>query len=472
MRTPRLLTCSALLGIQLLAASSSCCSPCTAAEPAEARLKPYTGNPDYWQYEGQPVLLVGGSEDDNLFQLPHLRKHLDAMREVGGNYIRNTMSDRHDRGFEVYPFLQRKDGKYDLDHWNPEYWSRFENMLKWTAERGIVVQIEIWDRFDYARAHWPPHPYNPANNINYTASESGLAAEYPDHPGTNRQPFFFTTPRQRNNTTLLQYQQRFVDRLLDAALPYGHVLYCIDNETSGEEQWAAYWAQYIRQRAREEGVSVCITEMWDDWNLRSPQHRRTLDHPERYDYVDVSQNNHQKGQKHWDNFLWVRDFISDAPRPINTVKTYGADGNKFGHSNQDGIERAWRHLLGGAAAVRFHRPDSGLGLSAPAIATIRSARLLEERVKLWDVQPSNALLAERAENEAYAAAKPGAAYIVYFTNGGSVTLDVATDRASYTLRWLHVDKGEWSGPDSSVHGPSVQLSAPAGGNWLAVLTAP
>ena len=30
-----------------------------------------------------------------------------------------------------------------------EYWQRFQNMLKWTAERKIIVQIEVWDRFDY-----------------------------------------------------------------------------------------------------------------------------------------------------------------------------------------------------------------------------------------------------------------------------------------------------------------------------------
>jgi hypothetical protein len=55
------------------------------------------------------------------------------------------------------------------------------------------------------------------------------------------------------------------------------------------------------------------------------------------------------------------------------VKTYGADGGCFGN-NRDGVERWGRHLMGGAAAVRFHRPDSGLGLSASAIASLRAAR--------------------------------------------------------------------------------------------------
>src|SRR5690606_20581136 len=129
----------------------------------------------------------GGSKDDNLFQLPDLREHLDALTAAGANYVRNTMSDRPDGGFEVYPFKRLPDGKYDLNQWNEEYWRRFAELLQLTRERGIIVQIEVWDRFDYSRNNWEPHPYNPKNNVNYTHEDSGLAAAYPDHPGQNKQ---------------------------------------------------------------------------------------------------------------------------------------------------------------------------------------------------------------------------------------------------------------------------------------------
>ena len=78
-----------------------------------ARLGPYAENPRYWEYGGRPVLLLGGSKDDNLFQIPDLKAHLDEMVEVGANYVRNTMSDRSDKGFEVYPYKQIDGGKYD-----------------------------------------------------------------------------------------------------------------------------------------------------------------------------------------------------------------------------------------------------------------------------------------------------------------------------------------------------------------------
>ena len=445
----------------------------TGAEPV---LQPWAENPFYWSYRGKPVLLLGGSDDDNIFQWlePELIAQLDRLAAAGGNVLRNTMSDRKDKGFEVYPFGQREDGKYDLNTWNEEYWTRFDRMLRETGKRDIIVQIEIWDRFDYTDSgdsgRWQKHPYNPANNINYTAEDSGLAGTYPNHPGANRQPFFFTTPLQRNNEVVLRYQQRFVGKMLQYTLTHDHVLYCMDNETNGEEAWGRYWAEFVREAAVRAGKTVYLTEMWDDWDLTSDMHKRTFDHPELYGFVDVSQNNHKKGQEHWDNFLHVREYLSVRPRPMNTTKTYGADGNKFGDTSQDGIERFWRHLLAGAASMRFHRPDSGLGLNDKAVAAIRAARNLESKIPLWSVKAANELLSEREPNEAYIAAAPGRAYVMYFpVRGDGVALDLSSAEGVFDVFWIDIDTGEW-GPEEAINGGArVGIRAPGDGNWAAAI---
>ncbi len=440
----------------------------TAAASQATRIRPWSRNPWYWQYRGEPVMLMGGSVDDSLFQIPDLRDHLDRMAAAGANYIRNTMSDRPDHDFEVYPYQRRPDGRYDLRRWNPEYWQRFANLLRWTEERGIIVQIEVWDRFDLSREPWKAHPYNPANNVNYTFEEALFAPDYPAHPGQNQQPFFFTTPAQRNNVVVLPYQQRFVAEMLRHALPFPNVLYCIDNETSGDEAWGIYWADFIRQRAAASGVDVALTEMWDDWNLAGPQHRRTFDHPDRYAFVDVSQNNHQRGQVHWDNFQAARGILAPRPRPINTVKTYGADTGPYG-TDRDGVERWWRHLIGGAAAVRFHRPTSGLGFSPKAEAAIRAARKFESLIRLWDVTPANELLAARDDNKTYVAARPGQAYGLYFPDGGTVDLDLRGHAGPFALRWVNIETGEW-GPEQSLPGGTwTPITTPAAGHWAAAI---
>ncbi len=435
------------------------------ARPAD-RISPWPDNPWYWQYKGQPVMLLGGSKDDNLFQIPDLEAHLDAIRAAGGNYIRNTMSDRRDGGFEVYPYLQLADGSYDLAQWNPEYWARVDRMLALTRARDIIVQIEVWDRFDYSRDNWIGHPYNPANTRSYTAADTGLATTYPKHPGSNEQPFFFSTPAQRNITPLLQVQQRFVEELLSRTLPQPHVLYCIDNETSGDEAWGAYWASFIRERAARAGVEVHVTEMWDDHDLRSEQHRRTFDHPERYTFVDVSQNNHQKGQAHWDNFQAVRANLSARPRPMNTVKTYGSDAGPYG-TDLDGVQRWWRHLIGGAAAVRFHRPASGLGLSARAAASIRAGRKLESVVAPWKMAPVNERLSQRAPDAAYLAATAEGAHVLFFPAPGTVVLDLTSMGRSLDVKWIAIDTGEWGPSTTWKAGAALEITTPGEGLWVA-----
>jgi len=436
----------------------------------ETGIRPWPKNPYYWQYKGKPVLLIGGSKDDNLFQIPDLKEHLDEMVAVGANYVRNTMSDRPDKGFEVYPFRKLPSGKYDLNQWNDEYWRRFENFLRWTKERDIIVQIEVWDRFDYSRDNWELHPYNPKNNVNYTYAESGFEEHYPAHPGANKQPFFFTTPSQRNNKVVFPYQRRFVDQMLSYTLQYDHVLYCIDNETSGEEAWARFWAEYIKQQARKAGKTVYVTEMWDDWDLAAPRHRRTLDHPELYDFADISQNNHQKGDLHWEKFQWVRNYIAKRPWPLNSVKIYGADTGRYG-TDQDGIERFWRLLLGGAAAVRFHRPDSGLGLTEKAKASILAARKVEGLIPWWELKPAMSLLADREPNEAYAAAAPGKGCVLFFTDGGSVSVDCTGFSGQMVGRWIDLRSGDWAGQFRLPAGAKAPLQAPGKGSWVAVILA-
>jgi hypothetical protein len=422
-------------------------------------------------------LLLGGSDDDNLFQWPEkdLINQLNRLSAAGGNIIRNTMSDRKDKGFEVYPFLQLSNGKYDLNQWNPEYWNRFERMLQETGKRQIFVQIEVWDRFDYSdnggNLRWQIHPYNPTNNVNYSYQASGFAARYPEHPGANKQPFFFTVPAQRNNSVVLKYQEAFVNKMLDHSLKHDHVLYCMDNETKAEPAWGCYWAGFIKQRAKKEGKTVMTTEMWDDWDLKAKSHRQTFDHPEIYDFVDVSQNNHNKGDNHWENFIYVRNYLSKIPRPMNTTKTYGATGNKFGHTDQDGVERFWRHLLAGAASLRFHRPDSGLGLNDKAVACIKAARLLESQMPLWTLKPANELLANRESNKAFVAANPGKTYAVYFPAGGEITLDLSRAHSGMQVRWINIDAGKWAATDVIRGGGPVKLVCPNKANFAAAITA-
>jgi hypothetical protein len=448
----------------VFAAALMCVSAPAVGNPKE-KIEIYAPNPAYWQYDGEPILLLGGSKDDNLFQIPDLKEHLDLLTSVGGNYVRNTMSNR-DKG-NLWPF-KKEDGKYDLDKWNEEYWGRFENFLKLTRERDIIVQIEVWATFDYYRDNWAVNPFNPKNNINYTAEQTGLPEQVNSHPTRTENNFFWSVPAERNQKTVLRYQQRFVDKMLSYSLRFGNVLYCMDNETSVTPEWGKYWSQYIKAKAENAGVTVHTTEMWDPWDLAHAMHSATFDHPETYSFVDISQNNHQKKQAHWDNAQRQRARIAGNIRPLNNVKIYGADTGTFGN-DRDGAERFWRNVFGGLASARFHRPTSGLGLGDKAQTNIRSMRLLTDRMNIFTCAPGNNLLSDKGPNEAYCLANPGKEYAVYFPDGGDVTLDIGSLKKAATVRWLDIMKCQWTGAQHIESLIKLTLRCPSRGYWAVLV---
>ena len=428
------------------------------------RIQVYKENPQYWQHKSEPVLLLGGSVEDNLFQIPDIKEHLDLLQSVGGNYVRCTMSCR-DEG-NVWQFNE-VEGLYNLDQWNEEFWQRFNNFLRLTAERDIIVQIEVWATFDYYRLNWDINPFNPKNNVNYTFEQTNLPEVVDSHPTQTENNFFWSVPAENNQRIVLEYQEKFVDQILFYSLKFDHVLYCMDNETSVTPEWGKFWAEYIQAKANDAEVNVETTEMWDSHNLFHTQHQNTLGHPELYSFCDASQNNHQRGQKHWDNAQEFRAQLNPV-RPINSVKIYGSDQYHFG-DDQDGLERFWRNVFGGMASARFHRPPSGLGLGPLACRHLKSMRMLTDNIHIFSCQPNNHLLSNRRENQTYAITNIGKEVAVYFPKSGTIDIDLSLFDADLTLQWLDINQSEWLNQMSVHGGKVVALTTPGQGHWAVLI---
>lgn len=456
---------------------------------ASARIQPYAANPFYWQYKGKPVLLLGGSEADGAFQWTgdRLIDHLDLLQSVGGNVIRNVLSDR--RPDSAKPFLRLENGRYDLERWNEEYFARLRTFLEETAAREIIVHLTLWDPHDHShRGQWSESPWNPGNNVTYTESQSGL----PLVPPTPYNPFAFYTTVEDGNKVVLGLQRRFVDRVLSISLEFDHVLYNIMNETWvyiwDGSQWERYWAEHIKARAAEKGVSVHVTTM-----RFKPEASiaALLEAPEVYSFAEISQNNQiamgTSGQAHWDMIVRWRSEVAArlGPRPLNNIKIYGGDlkdeltRNKVGPATE-AIDRFWRNILGGCASARFHRSEAGwgIGLDRRAQTHIRSARMLTREVDIMRTEPRNDLLSDRDQNEACCAAKPGVMYVVYFPDShimhnfpghGRVRLDVSAVSGPVTVRWLNAARAEWSDETVTLKGNIIDLRAPTPDPWLAVV---
>jgi hypothetical protein len=452
-------------------------SAAEAGKKADGRIGIYKANPRYWQYKGKPVLPVGGSKDDNLFQMPDVEKHLREMKAVGGNFVRNTMSDRNDKDFEVYPFKKIANGKYDLDRWNDEYWKRFENFLQITNKLDIIVQIEVWDRFDYSQRNWDPHPYRPVNNVNYTNESSSLPDKCPDPAWYDTQPFFHSIPGMpRYNKKLdvvRKYQEKFVAKMLSFSLKYGNVLYCMNNETSTPPKWGRHWIKFIEKHAKQKKVSVYCTDMFGDAYEaeKSSLFAQAFDDVGVYKFLDISQiNSRLFNEDHWTKLQWFFKRTEKHSRPLNCVKIYGSGESRWGSGTPvDGVERLWRNLFVGCAAVRSHRDGSGIGLQPVSKACIKAVRKVETLVKFWDVEPRQELLSDREKDEAYLVAKPGDSYVIYFTAGGAVGLNLKGHNKKFVLKWINISTGQWA-KETSIRGNKVvTITAPGKGPYAGVI---
>ena len=450
-------------------------------------IQPYSGNPMYWQYKGEPIMLIGGSDTDNAFQLLHIEEHLDLLVENGGNYIRNTMA--YSKVEDVWPYLKNEDGLFDLDRPNPEFFNRLEHFVQLSYERDIIVQMEIWatwnyyagDSQHYPKRGWDINPFNPVNNINYTSEESGLPEEVDWlkqlYPGEH--PFFYTRPEEMNLESALHFQQAFIDKILEITFRYPNVLYCMNNETNEAHSWGQYWAQYIRDAAEEIGIPVQTADMYDINSLTHPRHRKILNDPA-FTFVDISQNNFHTGEVHYEMVRYLYEYSKSGPhKPVTNTKIYGGEWAYDPVGVDEAVNRFLRNLFAGASSMRFHRRTAnpydeqwnlyGLGLGSDAQTVIRSANMLLDEIEPWNLKPTYEHLMARNRNEAYTLAAAGETYAVFFTDGGYVELDLRNYSGEYRVLWLDFMQSEWKDPYTVQAGSLVQLVTPNSGQWIAVI---
>ena len=472
-----------------------------------ASIEIYPENPAYWQYDGEPVVLLGGTDDEALFHwvgnMDLLRSHLDLLVDCGGNYVRCTMSLRKGDN-PIYPvreqpYVRLKSGKYDLDQWNGEFWRRFRVFLKECKRRDIIVQIEIWATHDLVRLKsdtpgvWPTHPLNPRNNVNYGFSPETV---FPRRPrGNANDAFYQTIPALKHDKTVLKYQQAFVDKILSHSLEFDNVLYCIDNEQRPQHpyQWGHYWAEYVKHKASQRGKTIYISEMHRDFSTpKNKSLSRTermvggkfaslFDYPHIYSFFELSETSTRFSDydELWLNIEAIHKYTAKTLRPMTNIKVYGGGDTSTFRKRRPTIHRFCEFICAGRSAVRFHRPvrdgENGMGLNPAAQACLRAVRHFCDLIEPWRCEPDLGLLSDREENEAYILANPGVAYGVLVTGSygdGKVKLDTTGHSGIYRLIWINLETGQTQKVESVSASNEVGITMPTEGSgygWLVAL---
>ena len=438
----------------------------------------------YWKYNGKKILLLGGMAygEPHLTPKAELLRELDKLKAAGGNYMRMTMVSVYDktRVQGMYPFVKRSDGKFDLNQLNPTFWNYVKILFEETQKREMIVQVELWDQWEFYKGNYDETYWNPKNNINYSSSATGIESSLPDKP-YEITPAFFYAYRDRNKAVVLKYQRAFIQKLLQVAKPFNNIIYEIGNESLEPQGWNDYWAKYIKSNA---GKKVYVTDQREDYSSDGNL-TYVLKHPVMYNFIDVSQVGMKHittdyHQKHYNDFINVRNKIlaSGIKRPMNNIKGYKwvrswGDAYKGGESVS--INRLWHGIFAGLAGFAFHPSyyeadsRSGSAMMPNVLRNIKSMRMLEESVDIMRMSPSNHLLNGRSADEAYALASVSQ-YVVYFTGKAdrTVTLKRSSSK-SIKLVWLNPDTGKLGSP-ITVTGRVITLPAPGFGRHVAILS--
>jgi hypothetical protein len=206
----------------------------------EQPIRLHPENPHYFQYQDKAVALISsgahyGAVINADFDYHKYLATLEASgmnytRAFGGSYVeepaksfgikRNNLAP--ERGRFIAPWARSEvaeyaggGNKFDLEKWNPEYFSRLHDFLGEAARRGIVVEIGLFSS-QYGEVQWNLSPFRPENNVNHTDAID------------------WKKVNTLENGNILGYQEKYVRKLVREANAYPNVMFEISNEPWSE----------------------------------------------------------------------------------------------------------------------------------------------------------------------------------------------------------------------------------------------
>jgi hypothetical protein len=221
------------------------------ATPAPGPLRVLPANPRYFTADGETaILLVGSHTWSNLQDSGHTDppepfdygRYLDFLVHQHHNFFKMWIWEQArwapwlytDRYFnEPLPYVRSGPGlaldgkpRFDLDRFNEAYFDRLRDRVRRAGDRGIYVAVMLFDAWSLDNRHgglnrgnpWLGHPFNRANNINGIDGDG-------NGDGQGGECHQLVDPR------ITAYQDRYVERVIEAVGDLDNVLYEISNES-------------------------------------------------------------------------------------------------------------------------------------------------------------------------------------------------------------------------------------------------
>lgn len=458
---------AALLAIVLSAA---------AAEPI--RLHPK--NPHYFLYRGKTVALVSSGEHYGAVMNAdfNYRRYLETLAAEGTNYTRlfggsyreipgksfgirrNTLAPAAGRYVAPWvrsgtPGYAEGGNKFDLNHWNPEFFTRYRDFLAEAAKRGIVVEVTLFSSH-YQEVHWKASALNPVNNVNGTDTID------------------WKKLHTLENGNLLAHQERYVRQLVHEANGFDNVIFEIQNEPwSDRTMFADVVNPYLTRPARDQYPnSVEVADALSmAWQARVAEWIQSEERP---------LPNHHLIAQNYCNFRFPVRQLAPGVSIVNFHYAYadavllnyglgiGVSYDETGFLGQDDAvyrRQAWNFMLSGGSvfdgldySFSVGREDgtdtepNGPGGGSPALR--RQLRVLSEflqKLPLEDLAPDSHTV-KHAGACPRVLSSPGRDYGMYFDGTGPIGVTLELPAGQYAGEWIDVETGKAVRTENFRHG--------------------
>ncbi len=389
----------------------------------------------------------------------NFKRHLDIVAGHGQNLIRlwvveSTRWDKGDPGAVAGPMVYARPGpglaldgkpKFDLNRFDPEYFSRLRAAVVSARDRGVYVIVMLFEAWSSVRKTedfatggganpWFGHPFNAKNNINQINGDA-------NRDGWGTEVHSLTVPH------VTELQKAYVRKVVDTVNDLDNVIYEIANETLPEgDSWQYEMIQTIL-----------------DYESSKPKV-----HP-----VLMSSNGKKDNAALYKSRAHAIAPSGDSyrvdPPPVSSgAKVIIADADHINWHTHD-PQYVWKHFLRGNNPLIF---DWGLTpfdwnsgkptVDEPVWEPIRNAlgytRKWAERIALADMTPQPEL-----SSTGYCLAKVGSEYLAYQPAGGPFKMTLTSGQ--YSVEWFNPQTGQSAlGKPVTGNGTGVDVSPPFKGS--------
>lgn len=425
------------------------------AGPTHVALRLHPSNPRYFQFRGEPAVLITSGEHygavlnldfdyiaylDELarYGFNHTRLFTGTYREIPGSFgiQGNTLAPGPQRYAAPWarsdtPGYFDGGNKFDLTRWDEGYFRRLKDFVESAGQRGIVVEITLFCTM-YSEALWKASSMHPANNVNGI----GNVGRY--------EVYAF------KDDALTEAQVAVTRKIVRELNPFDNVYYEICNEPYERGGMHSDWQDRIIAAIRDAEESLPNRHLIS-LNVAHGSAEITQPHP------DVS----------------IYNFHAAIPEAVTLncgLQKVIGDNETGGSQRDDATYRtqAWEFILAGGAlfshldfSFATNHPrgtlaeHQGPGGGGPALR--RQLQVLKEFIQSFEfvkMKPDNAVIRDGVSEKGrtWALVEPGQAYAVYLVGGGPIELTLELPEGAYRAEWIDPVDGSTDKTKTFTHG--------------------